>query len=86
MHILRQQLFQFTWQAQQFLGHVSRFFFTDCFALLGQIECQYEQSRQLRCECFGGRHPDLRASMGDDSAVGFARDHRPHHIANGQGL
>ncbi len=51
-----------------------------------ELEGEQEERGELRGECLGGGDADLRAGVGVDGAVRFARDHGADHVADGHGL
>src|SRR6185437_389154 len=53
---------------------------------LSEIEGQNGERGELAGESFGGGHADFRARVRVDGAGGFARNHGPDHIADGEGL
>ncbi len=55
-------------------------------AQLAELEREQEERGELRGESLGGGDADLRAGVGVDGAVGFARDHGADDVADGDGL
>ena len=81
-----QHLFDLAGDAAQLLDQRDRLRYVERAAQLAQLDRQQKQRGQLRGKGLGGSHANLRAGVRVDGAVGLARHHGVHHVADGHGL
>ena len=81
-----EQGLEFSRDQRQLVNQLAGFFSGERAPHFSQVKCEQIERRQLGGEGFGRGHPDLRAGVGVDRALGLARDHRADHVADRQGL
>ena len=70
--------------AREFLHQVSSRGVAELSANLAEVGREQKQRGQLRSECFGRSHADLRAGVRGNGAAGLARNHGTDDVANRQ--
>ncbi len=70
--------------ARQFLHQSLRGDGRELAAHLAEMKSGEQERGELAGESLRGGDADFRAGVGEDGAVGFAREHRAHHVADGE--